>query len=67
MKRSGAIENYDNVHCVECGKVIKEDDSYYAIRRNPKVGGGYVHIHIKCYEKLLPGNKDKKSEKALNK
>ncbi len=64
--RGGKIETYDNVICVECGRKIYAYDDYYAIKRNPKVGGGFVHIHISCYEKLLPKNKDRKSEMTSN-
>lgn len=57
MKRNGEIEKYDNAFCVECGKKLYSYDEYHTIKRNKKVGGGFLHIHKACYEKLLPKNK----------
>ncbi len=57
MKQNGKIEAYDNVYCIECGKHIYRDEDYYAIKRNKRLGGGFIHIHKACYESLLPKNK----------
>lgn len=57
MDRSGKIEKYDDVRCIECSKKLYEYDDYYAIKRNKKLGGGFIHIHKACYEHLLPKNK----------
>lgn len=57
MQRNGKIGEHSSELCVECGEKIYGNDDYYAIKRNPKVGGGYVYIHKACYEKLLPKNK----------
>lgn len=58
--KDGILGSRESVLCVECGRYIYENDSYYAIKRNRKVGGGFVHIHTRCYEKLLPKNKKRK-------
>ena len=56
MKRNGEIEPYDDAVCIECCKKLYSYDDYYAIRRNKKLGGGFIHIHKVCYESLLPKN-----------
>jgi len=56
MKRNGEIEANDGVHCIECGKSIHDSDDYHIIKRNKKIGGGFIHIHKACYESLLPKN-----------
>jgi len=56
MKRNGEIEAYDGVHCIECGERIYSHEDYHIIKRNKKLGGGFIHIHKRCYENLLPQN-----------
>ncbi len=56
MKRNGEIEAYDGERCVECGELIYKHDDYHTIKRNKKIGGGFIHIHKACYESLLPKN-----------
>ncbi|MCX4257779.1 MAG: hypothetical protein OSJ54_12755 [Oscillospiraceae bacterium] len=60
MDRSGKIEEHDDICCIECGKKICESCDYHIIKRNKKLGGGFIHIHKSCYERLLPKNKKKK-------
>lgn len=57
MDKSGKIEKYDDIHCIECSKKLCEYDDYHIIKRNKKLGGGFIHIHKHCYESLLPKNK----------
>lgn len=56
MKRNGEIETCDDVRCIECGTNIHSSDDYHIIKRNKKIGGGFIHIHKACYESLLPKN-----------
>lgn len=60
MNREGKIEKHDSVCCIECGKKLYSYDEYHIVKRNKKVGGGFIHIHKACYEKLLPKNKKRK-------
>lgn len=57
MDRSGKIEKHDDIRCIECRKKICSTDDYHIIKRNKKLGGGFIHIHKHCYESLLPKNK----------